>query len=403
MSRTSPRLFVLVLVNACAVIAACYIFEFTAVFLRPRWFGNEMVNPLPDGVKPGAYDRRSPMAVVVDARKVEGPAVYPLPTRPVVGELFHQARTINPSAPRPLAGVSKAPTIFCAETSQYTRYTSDRYGFNNADTAWERPAAIALVGDSFVQGNCVHEDSTIAAVLRHDGVNAISLGVSGNGPLSDLAIMREFALRAHPRVVGWVFYEGNDLCDLDDELRDSMLATYLERPAFTQRLVERQSDVDAMLRDGYGREFSRIEAVYHGRVWSLRSVIGLGQLRSMLANRVRHQAQETSATCANLAQLRHVLTRAHDDAMAAGVELAFIYLPSSPLPNTPAHLRARSRRADVLLAAHDVGLRTIDLTDDLTMKDRVDRVWNFPMSHYTTFGYALVAHAIERALTRAAF
>jgi hypothetical protein len=400
MARTSPRLFVFVLVNACAVIAACYLFELTAVFLRPRWFGNEMVNPLPDGVKPGAYDRRSPMAVVVDARKVEGPAVYPLPTRPVVGELFHQARNIDPAAPHPLAGVSRAPTILCAETSRYTRYTSDRYGFNNVDAAWERPAAIALIGDSFVQGNCVHEDSTIAAVLRHDGVNAISLGVSGNGPLSELAIMREFAPRAHTRLVGWVFYEGNDLCDLDDELRDSMLASYLEQPAFTQRLVERQSDVDAVLRDGYGREFSRIETVYHGRAWSLRSLVRLGQLRSMLANRLRHQAQETSATCANLAQLRHVLTRAHDDAMSAGIELAFIYLPSSPLPNTPAHRRVQARRGEVLSAARDVGLRTIDLTDELVANGRADRVWNFPMSHYTTFGYDLVAHAIERQLTR---
>jgi hypothetical protein len=182
-----------------------------------------------------------------------------------------------------------------------------------------------------------------------------------------------------------------------------VLASYLEQPAFTQRLVERQSDVDAVLRDGYGREFARIAEVYHGRVWSLRNLIGLGQLRSVVAKRLRPSRYESSSACSNVGEVRVVLRRARAPASAAGVELAFIYLPSSPLPNTPSHLRIRARRADVLALARDIGLHTIDLTEELTAAGRAERVWNFPMSHYTTFGYDVVAHAIERELARGEF
>jgi hypothetical protein len=199
-------------------------------------------------------------------------------------------------------------------------------------------------------------------------------------------------------MIGWVYYEGNDLCDLDEELRDSMLAKYLHTATFSQRLIERQPDVDAVLRDGYSREFDRIDHVYRGRVWSLRNVITLGQLRSVFAKRLKAAPVDAPAACANLAELRRVLARAHDDAALAGVELVFIYLPSSPLPNTPGHLRVRERRSAVLAAAGDAGLRAIDLTRELTADGRPERVWNFPMSHYTTFGYGLVARAIEREL-----
>jgi hypothetical protein len=402
MPSKSSRVVAILLINAVAVIAACYMFEVAAVIMRPRWFSNVMVNSVPDGVKPGAYDRRSPMAVVVETRKVEGPSVYPLPTRPVLAQLFRDAKATRPHSVRPLAGVSNTPTILCAETAHYQRYHSDRFGFNNVDSVWDHPATIAFVGDSFVQGNCVSADSTIAAVMRRDGVHAISLGVSGNGPVSELATMREFAPRTQARMIGWMFYEGNDLCDLDEELRDSMLTKYLAKAAFTQGLVNRQADVDSLLREGYDRQLARLDNIYHGRTWSLRNVIGLGQLRTVFVDRIRRPQQAESA-CANLAELRRVLERARDDAALTGVDLTFIYLPSSVLPNTPAHVRLRGRRAAVLSAARDIGLRTIDMTSELTSDSIAGRVWNFPASHYSAFGYERVARAIERELTLVPF
>jgi hypothetical protein len=74
--------------------------------------------------------------------------------------------------------------------------------------------------------------------------------------------------------------------------------------------------------------------------------------------------------------------------------LAVYHPASAPSSSSSSHLTAVARA---------IGLRAIDLTTELVVYGRTDRVWNFPMSHYTPFGYDLVAHAIERELTRTVF
>ena len=66
-----------------------------------------------------------------------------------------------------------------------------------------------LIGDSFTQGHCVDPGSDIAGQLRSmTNKNIINLGVGGNGPLSELATLKEYAENRNPKIVFCIYFEG---------------------------------------------------------------------------------------------------------------------------------------------------------------------------------------------------
>ncbi|MBI4002284.1 MAG: hypothetical protein HY348_10930 [Nitrospira defluvii] len=89
----------------------------------------------------------------------------------------------------------------------------DRNGFRNSTDLMS--ADIALVGDSYVEAPILEEPHTFAAYLsRLQGGTVANLGMSGYGPQQELFVLERFALPLHPKTVVWVFFEGNDLQDL---------------------------------------------------------------------------------------------------------------------------------------------------------------------------------------------
>ena len=66
----------------------------------------------------------------------------------------------------PLSGISNVDTFNCRENGYYSIIKSDRYGFNNPDEVWNKPADIILIGDSFVYGDCVNRPFDLANQMR---------------------------------------------------------------------------------------------------------------------------------------------------------------------------------------------------------------------------------------------
>ena len=65
----------------------------------------------------------------------------------------------------PLAGTSNSETIHCNENGYYSIYQSDRFGFNNPDTEWDKEKLeYLLVGDSMLHGDCVNRPDDITSV-----------------------------------------------------------------------------------------------------------------------------------------------------------------------------------------------------------------------------------------------
>ena len=76
----------------------------------------------------------------------------------------------------PLSSISNALVVFCNEGDQreFPVWRTDRYGYNNDDTVFAYPKRILIVGDSFAQGSCVHQEESVAGVLRRNGYPANS-------------------------------------------------------------------------------------------------------------------------------------------------------------------------------------------------------------------------------------
>jgi lysophospholipase L1-like esterase len=148
----------------------------------------------------------------------------------------------------PLSGLSNSETIYCNENGYYSIYQSDRYGFNNPDNEWDKKEIeYLLVGDSFTQGACVNRPNDISSVLRNlSKKSVLNLGIGGNGPLIEYATLREY-LNTKVKKVLWIYYEGNDLLNLETEKTNDILINYLKDLNFTQNLKLKQNDIDTLL------------------------------------------------------------------------------------------------------------------------------------------------------------
>ena len=168
----------------------------------------------------------------------------------------------NEDEPFPLGGVSNTVTVFCKEGDKFSVYKSDRFGFNNPDIEWNNNELDwLLVGDSFTQGSCVQPGEDIASQIRYlNKKKVISLGMAGNGPLLELASLKEYAIGRKPKVVLWLYFERNDLHDLRIEKSSSRLIKYLD-DNYSQNLQSKQKIIDNMLeefikkaRDQFGKK-----------------------------------------------------------------------------------------------------------------------------------------------------
>ena len=102
-----------------------------------------------------------------------------------------------------MGGLSYSTTILCNETGKWAIYQSDRYGFNNPDTEWDKNNIdYMIIGDSFAHGGCVDEGNDITSYLRKlSGKAAINLGFIGNGPLKNFAKLKEYINNLNPKKI----------------------------------------------------------------------------------------------------------------------------------------------------------------------------------------------------------
>lgn len=187
------------------------------------------------------FDKRTPLQVVDQIRKGGNEAFPFVAPNLFIGEM---PETETGETIYVLGGISNVKTVHCNELGTYLIYESDRFGFHNNDAIWEEPTLeVVALGDSFTQGACVQPHENYVSRIRDVVPQTLNLGASGNGPLSALATLKEYAAARKPKHVLWFYYEGNDMGDLMAEVTNPTLISYME-DGFTQNLVARQDDVN---------------------------------------------------------------------------------------------------------------------------------------------------------------
>lgn len=159
----------------------------------------------------------------------------------------------------PLAAQPNTLLYQCNEGYGLVQYRSDRYGFRNADALWDAPGTdLMLVGDSYVQGSCVDDASTMAGQLNAGGRSALSLGTVSNSPVDYAAVIKVFTPVVKPRTLVVVFYANDNLPGEEHSVFRSLYidghAQYFAadaaangRPALSPQLLQVYAAADPLL------------------------------------------------------------------------------------------------------------------------------------------------------------
>jgi hypothetical protein len=305
------------------------------------------------------FDQRNRLEVITDLQ-ARGVSAFP----PLAGQII---LTSDRGDLWPLTGISRKTTVYCNELGQYTIYDSDEHGFHNPLGLWQQSSVkLAVIGDSFVHGACVPSDRNFVARLRAQIPETLNLGRGGAGPLLELAILKEYGSRVQPRVVLWVYYEGNDLQDLVRE-RDQVWQHYLRHGAF-QRLFDRQDVIDKGLSDHIQHvQRSLEEQAQQERGWPHR-VEAFLKFHALKIHLQRlydtYLAPPAPASLPPTDPQTFVLFQDVLRVATATVEqwegsLIFVYLPGY---NRYAHPEYGDRdRGRILSLVHELGVQTIDI------------------------------------------
>jgi hypothetical protein len=258
---------------------------------------------------------------------------------------------------------------------------------------------VALIGDSFTQGACALQGSFAEYLrARFDGV--LNLGSGNNGPLIELATIREYLTEFRPQHVLWFYYEGNDLFNLENERQSALLLRYLSSD-FRQGIRSRVREIDSQVRSLVDTSVARLQAsgargVVHEEPYGVREFVGL----ALVQKHLRHLAiGGESAPTGDLRLFARILREARDTVESWDGQLHFIYLPAYELlrrgENEP-------RRESVLAAARAAELPIIDI--DALFRRRSDPLDLFPFNqdgvHYTQEGNRVIADEVTRAIGR---
>jgi hypothetical protein len=337
----------------------------------------------------GDFDTRETIEVIEDlrARNVDAwPSVLP------AMHLGSGGLAAGDDRLYPLGGLPEKVTVVCNESGRYMVYESDEHGFHNPKGLYTGAGVdIAIVGDSFAQGRCVAPGEEVSAVLRREGYSVLNLGIGHNSLLLELAGLTEYALAERPRVVLWMYFEGNDLVDLQRELTDGLLTKYLAA-GFDQSLRRRREEVAVALTDFVNKQW-QAEARRTKRATPLKNLLKLKRIRTLLGQRSAKQVEVVP-------EFAEILSMAKERIERVGGTMYFVYLPAW----ARYALRKESdylARNVVLQTVRELGIPIIDFAETVTARD--DPLALFPLrvqGHYTAEGYTLLAGQIAQHLRK---
>ncbi len=292
--------------------------------------------------------------------------------------------------PLPFGGIADVDTVYCNESGEYVGFRSDEHGFRNPPGLYDEPPVAVVLGDSFARGYCVELD--VAAHLRRLDGPTLNLGTDDTGPLAQLAVLREIAAPLRPRVVYWLFFEGNDLRDLEREWEREPLRRYLESD-YRAGLFERQGEIDERLRDSFlgGTRGPAATRGVPGPVASFARFTRLGRLLRDATRTPRARAYPFDAE-----RLRAVLAAARDETLSWDGELIFVYLPAWERFGDSD--RANPHRDAILRLVEELDVPAVDVTARFeSIPDPLPSLFPFGLrGHYTELGYQLTAYEIHK-------
>ncbi|MDB9819849.1 hypothetical protein OAC07_04740, partial [Candidatus Pelagibacter sp.] len=300
-----------------------------------------------------------------------------------------------------LSGISNVNSLQCNENGYYSIIKNDRFGFNNPDTEWsQKKISYLLLGDSFIHGACVNRPNDISSNIRIlSKKTVINLGYSGIGPLSKLAILREY-IQPNTEKILWFHYEGNDFEDLFSELNNKILVEYFDIN-YTQNLRNLHYLIDNY-HDDYKFEKLRVDArnieIDHNKIFfKVLSFIKLAKTRKIILRNIIPKKTKKFKEFKEFKEFKKIINLAKIQSEKNNSKLYFIYLPSysrykNKVDNT--------NYENVKKIISDLDIEFIDIHKEVFINEK-NPLKLFPFGlpgHYNEIGYKRISEKIFNLL-----
>ena len=303
-----------------------------------------------------------------------------------------------------MSNISNISTLLTNENGYYPIVTTDNHGFTNSKNIYNTHIDIMLIGDSYIEGYSVKSENSIGSNLNAAGFNTISLGKGGNGPIIELASLREYAKPYKPSIVIW-FFVHNDFRNLHYELRSDLLTNYLIDVNFGQDLINKQSEIDNFIKSYINSEKEELKQnkLNFFNLDKIIEVFKLSQLRIYFINTLIY-----SNTQKNYEILHKVLMSANNEVTSWGGEFYFVYIPSSQtIKNSlPGNSNISFNKYEGISTIEDIheickklNIEVIDFFSEINKIKNYKTI--FPLEsagHYNKKGYKLLSDKLIKKL-----
>jgi hypothetical protein len=295
----------------------------------------------------------------------------------------------------PLSNLSNAYVVECNEGLGYFEFRSDEHGFNNPPGLTSGPVAIAVVGESLALGHCVPPGKSAVDLIRQQYPRTANFAVAGSRVLSHLGTFREYVEPLQPSTVLW--FVNLNFADPKEEADQPVLRRYLEDPSFSQDLLHRQDEVDAIVRDIVAPAILKgDDSLRHEleKPAPLERLIKLREVRSLLDFA---PARRQSNSPIDLARFESAIQLAARTARSWGGRLIVVVLPNYGL--TMGQRIAGARYDAVMNVLNGSALQVVDGAALFAAQPDVRSLYTLRIdNHPSEKGHALLAEAILAAI-----
>lgn len=263
------------------------------------------------------------------------------------------------------------------------------------------PTDIMALGDSMTHGACVPSDANAVALLRQRYPSTINHGYGDNGPLQQLAVLREFGQLEKPKRVLWFYFEGNDIDDLTRERASEKLSQYLD-PGYRQSVSEQQEQIDKALLQVFHQRRELASATRNSLQWRdlkplfdtpIGDILAFRPLREATGLFPKMAVTQIRSAHPEVPHLKKILQMANEETKAWGGTLYFVFLPEWKSLVSP--FTDRPEREEILRTVDSLSIPTIDAV--AAFRKHPDPLGLFPFrihGHYNEEGYRLVAETV---------
>ena len=309
----------------------------------------------------------------------------------------------------PFSGISNSITPICNESGEWSIIKSDRYGFNNPDTEWNKSSVDSIfLGDSFTYGACVSQENNIVSqyrkLLNNNKSSSLNLGYLSNGPLLYYTTFREYAKNLNPKHVFFMYWEGNDLSNLYEELKSQLLNRYINNSKFSQNLKNRQKEIDEFWKNKYDISDKKFDKRTKSTFIKFATFFYLREY--LQVSKVTKQNMDFRSDILSsqeeiyLPNLEIILKKLNTKITSNGGNFYFVYLPS--FQRYKQNIKKKNeyqKKNKILEILNRNKIHLIDIS--VEFEKYQNPIEFFPLSrdgHYNKKGYKLVAEKIFKEI-----